>query len=268
MLFLTRLSAAAVAVLAVAFAVAWFTASPAVTLLAKPKPVTVQSQPVPSGRWTLNGAGSPGGTPVTSAPDTSPGSAHPLSGGNVIWCPQGGCAAFDASKGDAALATSGPVLDTSQGRSFTVSARVELADIPPNHLYATAVSQDGATTPDGNVLSGFYLQLDGQDQSWSFSLGPGKAKTGPGSAAPGRWAALTGVYDGPSNTATLYVNGTQAAVLPEASPYASNGPLVIGRAQWENAPADWWPGEIRDVEVFGQALTPAQVQGLYRQNGN
>lgn len=258
--WLTRLTALLMAAVAIAFAVAWFTVSPAVTLKAKPKPASAQPQaapqPVPLGLWKLTGTET---GPVTSAPDSARG-GHPVTGTGVTWCPGGGCAAFGGT--DSALATSAPVVNTGEGHGFTVSAQVNLRALPPVGVYATAVSQDGATTPDGNMLSGFFLQYDGADQSWSFSLGPGKAKTNPGTATPGTWVNLTGVYNGSSNTATLYVDGKVAGAEPGASPYASAGPLVIGRAQYQSRPSDWWPGEIKDVEVFGQALTPAQVQAL------
>lgn len=272
--WLTRLLALLVAALAVAFAVAWFTAAPAVMLKAKPKPAALQTQPTlqpqsePLGLWKLSGTpGTPDtpGTPVTSAPDNAPGE-HPVTGTGVTWCPGGGCAAFSGT--DSALATSAPVLDTGEGHSFTVSAQVNLRSLPPAGVYATAVSQDGAITPDGNSLSGFFLQYDGADQSWSFSLGPGKAKTNPGTATAGTWVDLTGVYDGSGNSATLYVDGKLAGADPGASPFASNGPLVIGRAQFQGRPSDWWPGEIKNVEVFGQALTPAEVQALQSRNNS
>lgn len=258
----TRLAALLVAAAAVAFAVAWFTATSVVTLRAKPKPAAVQApQPVPLGLWKLSGApGAPSGA-VTSAQDSGSGN-HPVTGTGVTWCPGNGCAEFGAGGAHSVLATSTAVADTSEGSSFTVSAQVNLRSLPPAGMYATAVSQDGATAPDGNILSGFFLQYDGADQSWSFSLGPGKAKTAPGTAAPGTWVDLTGVYNGSGNLATLYVDGKLAGADPGASPYASNGPLVIGRAQYQGQPSDWWPGEIKNVEVFGQALTPAQVQAL------
>lgn len=236
-------------------------AAPATTQPAAAAPAG-NGLPQPIGSWPLTD-GTGGAAP--SAKDTT--GAHPLTGQNTTWCPAGGCGWFNDGQ-NAAFTSSGPVLNTASGQSFTVTARVLLQTVPANGGFATAVSQDGATATDGNVLSGFFLQYDGADQSWSFSLGAVKAESSGGSAQAGTWVNLTGVYDGSSNTATLYVNGAPAGTAPSASPYASNGSLAVGRAQYQNASTDWWSGGIKNVEAFSSALTAGQVQTLYQQTNS
>lgn len=220
------------------------------------KPSVNAKLPQPLGYWKLmDGAN----VPAPAAADSSPGN-HPLTGQNVMWCQDGGCAWFDGS--NAAFKTSGTILDTGPGHSFTVSAFVDLASYPPNGEFATAVSQGEGS----NMSSAFFLQYDSQGQCWAFARESGRATGDCGGQLTGKWTHLTGVFNGSNNEMRLYVNGKLAGTYTDASPAVSSGPLVIGRAEYQDKSVDWWDGGIKNVEVFGQALTAAQVQTLFRQN--
>ena len=147
--------------------------------------------------------------------------------------------------------TSGPVVDTVG--NFSVAAWVRLDST--GH-FATAVSQDGATT------SGFFLQYSAADQRLAFSTGEGRAlaDTPP---VVGQWYHLVGVHDANAGTYTLYVDGkAQASVNRQAQGDAAAGPLAIGRAFAGGRQADFWPGAVDAVHVWNRALSASDVTAL------
>jgi len=159
----------------------------------------------------------------------------------------------------AALTASGPAIRTD--RSFTVSAWVNVTASTP--WYYHAVSQDGTTT------SGFFLGEAGG--VWGFTRTPSDASAEPiraYSTAPmarNTWTHLTGVYDASAGQIRLYVNGAHAATTACACSWHANGPFVIGRAKWNSAQTDWWPGGVDDVRVFAGVLSNAQIAYLATQ---
>ncbi len=218
-------------------------------------PVTA-SVPAPVSWWPL------GDRTGTNAQDAM--GAHPGTASNVNWCiPQyGSCAAFDGT--NSAIVTSGPVLDTGPGSSFTVAAVVDLTAIPANGGFATAVSQDGTTD------SAFYLQYSGADQRWAFARAA-TATSGPASTRAlstsgpvlNTWTRLVGVFDASDNQLRLYVNGVLQGTATDSAPFAATGDLAIGRGQFDGSPADWFQGAIGEVKVYNTALTTAQVDKIY-----
>ncbi|MDH6220371.1 protein kinase domain-containing protein [Streptomyces pseudovenezuelae] len=195
--------------------------------------------PQPVGDWPLD--------------ETSGDIARDALGGNdgtatgVQW--QDGAAVFDGTSGQ--IVTAGPVIDTSKGRSFTVSAWVRLSAVPDG--FATAVSQDA------DDHSCFYLQYSGDDRQWAFAGATQRAvaRTAP---AAGVWTHLAGVCDGPGRRLRVYVDGVQEGTVADTT--EAGGSLVIGRAKYSGAPADFLPGAVRDVRVYDRALTSAQIEEL------
>ncbi|MEU9344441.1 protein kinase [Streptomyces sp. NPDC048278] len=162
-----------------------------------------------------------------------------------------GAALFDG--GSSQIVTRGSVLRTGRGRGFTVSAWVCLTRQPAS--FATAVAQDAG------VVSGFYLQYSPAENRWAFAR-PGLRALSYSVPEPGTWAHLVGVYEGLRNQLVLYVGGTQEAGINDTNPTAAEGPLTIGRATGPTGPTDWFPGSIKQVQVFQRALTAAQVKAL------
>ncbi|MFD8819803.1 LamG-like jellyroll fold domain-containing protein, partial [Streptomyces sp. NPDC059627] len=162
-----------------------------------------------------------------------------------------GAALFDG--GTSQIMTAGPVLRTAEGRSFTVSAWVALSSVPSS--FATAVSQDAG------AASGFYLQYSPAENRWAFAR-PGLRALSFTVPKPDVWTHLVGVYEGVRNQLLLYVDGVQEAGINDSNPVAAHGPLVIGRATTGGVPADWFPGSIKQVQVFQRTLTAAQVKSL------
>lgn len=213
------------------------------------------SGPSPAAYWPLN--------------DGSGGVALDRTGGqdatatDVGWSTDHGGAAV-LNGGDSLLATSGPVLDTGPGSSFTVAAWVYLNAIPANGYFATAVSQDGT------YGSGFYLQYDATAGRWAFTRMRADATNYPeasyalssGPPAVRAWTHLVGVFDASDNEMSLYVDGTLQGTAVEPSPYTTNGSFVIGRGQYVGKDVDYFPGEISDVRAYAVALTPAQAAAV------
>jgi hypothetical protein len=186
--------------------------------------------------------------------------AHPGTASNINWCiPQyGSCAAFNGTDSD--IVTSGPVLDTGPGSSFTVSAVVDLTTIAPNGAFETIVSQDG------NVDSGFYLQYSGANKLWAFSRVASDTQGAAGiralsTAGPtlNTWTRLVGVFDASDDQLRLYVNGVLQGTATDTTPFAATGPLAIGRGQSGGQPTDWFTGAAGEIQVWNVALTSAQV---------
>lgn len=195
----------------------------------------------------------------TTALDTM--GEHAATASNINWCiPQyGSCAAFNGTSSD--IVTSGPVLDTAPGSSFTVSAVVDLTAIPANGAFATIVSQDGTN------VSGFFLQYSGADNRWAFARAFADTSGTPAgvralsASAPvlNTWTHLVGVFDASDNQLRLYVNGVLQGTATDPSPFATTGDLAIGRALFGGKPTDWFLGAAGEIKVFNVALTTAQV---------
>ncbi|MDH6623877.1 serine/threonine protein kinase [Streptomyces sp. LBL] len=168
---------------------------------------------------------------------------------DVRWATgDGGGAEFDGSRSQ--IVTGGPVLKTGAGRSFTVAAWVRLSAVPGS--FATAVSQEAGSA------SGLYLQYSSDEKRWAFAR-PGLRAVSYTVPAADAWTHLIGVCDGPGRKLRLYVNGVQEAAVEDTNPTPAPGPLMIGRATYNGQAGDFFPGTIRDVRVFDQALTATRV---------
>lgn len=205
--------------------------------------------PQPVGYWTLN----------HTADDVT--GAHDGTATKVDW--DGGAATF-YGESPSAIVTSGPVLNTGSGHSFTVSASVFLTSIPQAPQYAdTAVSQDAGTD------SGFYLQYFQPDNRWAFSRVRTNTDNPTGIRAESTstpqvevWTNLTGVYVASTGMMYLYVNGVLEGTAQDTTPFASSGPLAIARGFYDGQDSDWFHGLITQVRVYDQALTAAEVAAI------
>ena len=195
--------------------------------------------PEPAGHWPLDA------TSGDLARDTLGGNDGTATG--VRW--QDGAAVFNGTSSQ--IVTTGPVIDTGKGRSFTVSAWVRLSVIPG--AFATAVSQDAEDH------SCFFLQYSAEERQWVFA---GATRRAVARTAPtaGVWTHLVGVSDGPGRRLRVYVDGVQEGTVTDTT--EAGGSLVIGRAQYNGGPADFLPGAIRDVRVYDRVLTSAQIKKL------
>ncbi|MEV0624167.1 LamG-like jellyroll fold domain-containing protein [Nonomuraea sp. NPDC050404] len=175
-----------------------------------------------------------------------------------------GAARFDGLDGlGSRVTTAGPVLKTGQGHSYTVSAWAWLDTLTPASDFVTVVSQSAGS------LTAFYLQYWKNPNRWAFS-GPSTSAEfrvlSSIKAAPRRWTHLVGVRD--RDMWTLYVDGKQmgsAEVEDGARSESSADQLIIGGARDDgHLYTDLFPGSIKNVQVFDQALTLDEIKALGR----
>jgi hypothetical protein len=225
---------------------------PAAKPTTAPPPVVV---PPPIDNWILNQT--VGNTAVDST------AVHNGTAANGWWT--GSSCLFNGTNSQ--ILTSGPVLDTGPGGSFTVLADVYLASTDSN-VEETMVSQDGTQN------SGFYLQYMGNGPGnppgvWGFArvggdtVNPTAVRAySTGKAAAGVWTRIAGVFDAASKQMQLYVNGQLQQTVTDPTPYATNGPLAMGRAKFNGNATDWFHGALSNVEVFNQVLNAAQINAI------
>jgi hypothetical protein len=172
----------------------------------------------------------------------------------------GGAALFDGRS--SRVSTTGPVLKTGQDHSYTVSAWAWLDTPDTASEFATVVSQSAGD------LTAFFLQYWPEPNRWAFS-GPkdGFRVQSSVKAVPHRWTHLVGVSD--RGKLTLYVDGKQVGAddsVNVAVPESEADQLIIGGAGlarvYGDTYKDFFPGSIKNVQVFNQALTPDEIEAL------
>jgi RHS repeat-associated protein len=202
----------------------------------------------PDGWWRLNASA---GTDVVDAS----GGDNTATASGVTW--SGGAGVFNGTSSVAT--TAGPVLDTT--KSFTVSAWVKVTGTAASQ---TAVSQDSTTN------SGFFLQYNKTADRWAFARSATDT-TSPtayralSTATPAlnTWTLLVGSYDVSTGAMKLYVNGTAQGTATDTTPYAANGPLVLGRSKYNGANEAFLGGSLGNVQVYQRTLSAADVSTLY-----
>lgn len=208
----------------------------------------VNSGRAPSGHWALDEGQ---GTVAADAAD-----AHPATLNGATWT--AGKTGSGLRLASAYAQTSSPVIDTS--RNFTVTAWARLT---ANTATATVLTQEGART------GGFALQYSKPDDRWALARAgtdaDGAATVRALSAAAPRlneWTHLTGVYDAAAGQISLYVNGKLESTVAWTKPWNATGPLTIGRGKVNGAAAEFWPGDVDEVRVYGRAMFADEVADL------
>ncbi|MFF8510855.1 LamG-like jellyroll fold domain-containing protein [Streptomyces sp. NPDC015492] len=191
--------------------------------------------------------------------DSSGGNSTGSHGTGMHWnTDRGGSGAFDGDANSWAQ-TNGPVVNTAG--SFTVSAWVKLTNTTANRTFLAQ---------DGKEASGFQLYYS-TAYGWTFNrhatdtYDPAIVRVSSGTAAvtANTWTHLVGVYDQASSQIRLYVNGVASGTPATfATPWEATGPLQLGRRWYKGAYAENHLGGLDDVQVYGEALTAAQVTAL------
>jgi len=157
-----------------------------------------------------------------------------------------------------------PVVNTAE--SFTVSAWVNLNSIEAKK-YQTFVSIDG------RFFSGFYLQMNpyagGGTGRFEFDRMTSDSKSGTKAAAKAKasistntWYHLVGVYDATAQNMSLYLNGKLQDTVPYTGNWQAKGKTAIGRGRSSGRNVNYMTGTIRDVRVYGFALTAPEVESM------
>jgi hypothetical protein len=119
--------------------------------------------------------------------------------------------------------------------------------------YTELISQGNSGGPGFYIGTDFSGTLIRATDSW--------VSTGAAFGAPGVWTHYALVVDAGANTAKLFVNGSLAALLPQAIVTTSGGsPTRLGR---QFAPYnEFFNGAIDEVRTYDGVLTVAEVQTL------
>ncbi|MCS0637856.1 LamG domain-containing protein [Streptomyces sp. LP05-1] len=192
--------------------------------------------------------------------DSSGGNRNGVYGSAAGHGTERGGSAVLAGKADAWAGTEGPAADT--GGSFTAAAWVKLGSTATN---LTALGQDG------DYHSGFYLGYLQTANRWAVRFPTRDDSSGgltqqqvTSTAAPAtnQWTHLATSYDATTGKIALYVDGVLQGTDDRTSVWSATGGLQIGRAKYKGAYVDAWNGAIDDVQVYGEALTAAEVAGV------
>ncbi|MEV5879945.1 LamG-like jellyroll fold domain-containing protein [Streptomyces sp. NPDC052101] len=230
-------------------------------------PVTIGYYNAASAAWPLNDA-----TGTTAA--DSIGTNNATLNGAATWTndsSRGSVLSLNGTTGYAASASSalqtGTHTDPADGtttdnNSFSVSAWVKLNGLTNN---STFVSQSDSA---GNA-NAFQLYYSSGAQVWAFgrhnddTTSPGFTAVYGSKATTGAWTHLVGVYDGPTNTLNLYVNGTLTATRTFAgTPWNATGPVQIGRRLYQGTYGEYANAAISNVQLYGTALPASEVSAL------
>jgi len=218
-------------------------ATPTSAPVASPAPASSES-PRPLAYWHLNGDGK----------DSVGDSALEFSG---LYALSDTAVSFDGHTGSASTAAPGP-LDTTE--SFSVSAWVNYAHQAANSKAVSQLGKVRGLFGLGAVESKWVVLMISEDRP------DGKGVSAQGDlAVPGsNWTHLVGVFDREAGMLRLYVNGDKQGEAAFTTPLKAEGPLTIGRGQFDSHPGNFWPGAIGEVTVYQTALTAGQVADIYQ----
>ncbi|MGW7824411.1 LamG-like jellyroll fold domain-containing protein [Streptomyces puniciscabiei] len=230
-------------------------------------PVTVGYYNSASAAWPLNDAT---GTTATDSVGTNNATLN----GAATWTndsSRGSVLGLDGTTGYAASTTTalatGTHTDPADGtttdnNSFSVSAWVKLNSLTNN---STFLSQSDSA---GNA-NAYQLYYSSGSQKWAFSRHNDDTTSTAftavygSKATTGTWTHLVGVYDGPTNTLNLYVNGTLTATKTFAgTPWPATGPVQIGRRLYQGTYGEYANADISNVQLYGTALPPSEISAL------
>jgi hypothetical protein len=154
-------------------------------------------------------------------------------------------------------------LNTTQGVSLVAWILVKGLDFFPGIVSKGNVGnyQESYTmylTPESRL--GFLVNRNGTSG--------GRDEIEAGAKIPlGTWTHVAGVYDG--STLYTYINGVQmGSSFHGGGIFTVSDPILIGKneRQSSNLPTSFFNGSIDEVKIFGRALSPEEVQALFKES--
>ncbi len=218
---------------------------------ASSSPSSPSSQPPSVGPSTSGSLAATTGSVQLSLGSSARVTQAPANSGQALSLPSGQ---------DSFAMSANPVVDTS--KSFTASIRV----------YSDAPSGDRVALSQGSGLFySFWLGrvLSGTTNHWELKaqiVGGGSTSVlSKGAAANSQWTVLTAVYDAPAHQLQLYVNGALQGSVQVSGIAEFPGGLQLGRVRSDSEWVDPWHGDVADIQVWPQALTPSNVASIAAQ---
>ncbi|MFE0704501.1 LamG-like jellyroll fold domain-containing protein [Streptomyces sp. NPDC058872] len=154
-------------------------------------------------------------------------------------------------------ATSGPVLETRSGYSFSTWVRLDSKDTT-----GVVLSQDGSK------YSPFVVTYEKPYDTWYFGVKEKDEVTadaywGRKAVTPARigvWTHLAGTYDPAVKTLRLFVNGKLEAVNTNVvGSWSATGPMQFGRYKYNGQYALPFQGSIDEVAVWQRVLSAQEI---------
>lgn len=170
---------------------------------------------------------------------------------------------FNGANGNAVVA---PEQAAYQVTSLSIDAWIKIAGFPTATQGAGMIYFRGDNRPDLDPY--FLYTAPGGKVGFHIGASDGSRVDITAIAPANQWIHVAGTFDDPSNTIRLYINGALAAqqtttLVPMTIMPAANNPGVsIGNIHISPFSTPF-NGLIDEVELFGRALTQAEIQGLY-----
>jgi lysophospholipase L1-like esterase/chitodextrinase len=173
----------------------------------------------------------------------------------------GGALSFDGINDIVYIANSSTLNSATTG--ITVAAWVYRASNQPGGV--SVVSRELGTT----FYEHFYLGFEDGKYRWFVNTTSGYSDTTVGGQAPlGQWVYLVGTYDG--TDVKLYANGSLQFSSPHSGTLSGDiTGITIGASHNDgsHSPAEAFTGTVDEVNIYGQALTAAEVLQSYQAAG-
>jgi len=241
---------------------------PATSTATPPPPTATPSPASEKGRYTFDTD-----SPLTTTVNDSSGNGHNGTRKGDATITAGGAPMASGGNDPFALSVSGtgfvdipgPLVNTAQ--SFSVAAWVNLTNTSGGN-YQTFASVDGTNATGDNSISGFFLQLRGDNQKFAIAQidtdAPGSATHADSTFVPSAntWYQVTGVYDGAAHQLRLYVDGQLQSAVSYNGGFTATGDTIIGRGKYAGNPGDYANGKLDEVHFYQGVLTDAQIAGL------
>ncbi|WP_433439624.1 LamG domain-containing protein [Nonomuraea sp. CA-141351] len=219
--------------------------------------------------WALD---EPSGTTAADSIGTQRGTLA----GNAAWTAGRAGNAIELDGDGDAVSTGDVNLNT--GTSFTVSAWMYLPEEKKScDLNRYTECRMDAVSLDGSATSKFRLgHVVDNDQNrygaWTFEMAETDsdnplvtkaAVSAHSSEFDEGWVHLVGVYDAPTRTTWLYVNGGYSGDGTMNGSWDASGGVQIGRGKVAGKYAEYWSGKVDDVRLYTGVLDRERVSSLY-----
>lgn len=180
--------------------------------------------------------------------------------------------AFGPGKSGNGLVLSGGTasapLAVDTGRSFTVSAWVNLSAKCTTRCKLAAVSGDGERS---SRFSLGYTKSRDLLGNWFFEMAEADTDQAPITATAvsaelseaGEWTHLVGVYDAENGESRLYAHGNLVGVGTVNNQWNGPGGFTVGAARKAGVATGFFPGSVDEVRFYDTALTMDEVFQLY-----
>lgn len=192
-----------------------------------------------------------------------------LSAGGASWAAGIAGGAISLVAADGGLVHMGYVLNNLAGTSYTISAWVKTSIVGESNQIVVASHQAyagagyvlGVNTSGGGTYgkpgkAWFYNLLGGEVTPYS-SL----------TVVDGTWHHLVGVRDAANLRVSLYVDGIFQSSYADQGLGNATAPLLFGAVYDVGHLYKYYTGLIDDVQIYGAALSPRDIQFLFKNPG-